>query len=174
MRDARLGLYDEITGLNLTAPRANLVMRAKGETIDTSFDADVLISGSASHVTAEITMPPGQRGRSRAAWRSRGWTCGRWARNAKLFDGVKDLPMVVSASTEFRVDAGGKLAQADFDIAATGEVPVRRHEGQGAACQQLRLVGRYDGATQHLALTTADLNAREARALFKGARRFLL
>jgi hypothetical protein len=27
VRDARLGLYDEITGFNLTAPRANLVMR---------------------------------------------------------------------------------------------------------------------------------------------------
>jgi len=29
-------------------------------------------------------------------------------------------------------------------------------------------VGRYDGAANHLALTTADLDAKEARARLKG------
>ena len=82
---------------------------------------------------------------------------------------MKNLPVVVSASSEFRIDAGSKLGMAAFDLAATGEIPFAAMKGKALHLNTLRLVGRYDGVTRHLALTTADLNAREARALFKGA-----
>jgi hypothetical protein len=168
VRDARLGLYDEITGFNLTAPRAGLVLRAKGDTIVTSFDANVLISGSASHITAEITIPPGA-GPITGSMAVTGLDLRALGRNAKFFEGVKNLPMVVSASSDFRIDAGSKLGMAAFDLAATGEVPVAAMKGKALHINSLRLVGRYDGVTRHLALTTADMNAKEARALFKGA-----
>jgi hypothetical protein len=168
VRDARLGLYDEITGFNLTAPRASLVLRSKGNTIVTSFDANVLISGSASHITAEITMPPG-KGPIAGSMAVTGLDLRALGRNTKFFDGVKDLPVTVSASSEFRIDAGSKLGMAAFDLAATGEVPFAAMKGKALHLDSLRLVGRYDGVTRHLALTTADLNAKEARALFKGA-----
>ncbi|MBW8707831.1 MAG: hypothetical protein JF627_00920 [Alphaproteobacteria bacterium] len=168
VRDAKLRLYDEMSGLNLSAPRANLVMRSKGDTIGTSFDADVLMSGSTSHITAEITMPPGKAPIAGSAAVT-GLDLQALGRNSKFFEGVKNLPVVVSASSEFRVDPGGKLGLAAFDLAARGEVPWAAMKGKALHIISLRLVGRYDGATRHLALTTADLDAREARALFKGA-----
>ncbi|MFO1247905.1 MAG: DUF3971 domain-containing protein [Alphaproteobacteria bacterium] len=168
VQNARLGLYDEITGFNLTAPRANLTLRSKGDTIGISFDANVQISGSASHMTAEITMPPGNRPIAGNVSVT-GLNLRALGRNTKFFGAVKNLPVTVSASSAFRIGAGGKLEMAMFDVAAIGEVPFAAMKDKALHLNSLRLVGRYDGVTGHLALTTADLNAREARALFKGA-----
>ncbi len=167
VRDARLGLYDEITGLNLTSPRANLVLSARGDTIDTNFDADVLISGRTSHVTAEFTMPP-DKGPIAGSVAVTGLDLRALGRNTKFFDAVKDMPVLASASTTFRVEPGGKLGFAAFDITARGEIPFAAMKSKALHLNSFRLVGRYDGAAHHLALTTADLNAREARAIFKG------
>ncbi|HWM61914.1 MAG TPA: hypothetical protein VNN98_07165, partial [Rhizomicrobium sp.] len=168
VRDAKLGLYDEITGLNLTAPRANLVLRSKGDTIGTSFDADVMISGRTSHVTADLTLPP-DKGPILGNVAITGLDLRALGANAAFFSGVKNLPVVASASTEFRIDPGGKLASAAFDITARGEIPFAAMTGKALHLSSLRLVGRYDGAARHLALTTANLDAKEAHALLKGA-----
>jgi hypothetical protein len=168
VRDARLGLYDEITGLNLTAPRANLVLRSSKTAIGTSFDADVLISGRTSHITADLTLPP-DKAPILGTVAITGLDLRALGANSKLFAGVKNLPVVVSASSTFRIESGGKLEMAAFDIAAKGEIPYAAMKNKALHINTLRLIGRYDGATGHLALTTADLNAKEARALLKGA-----
>jgi hypothetical protein len=168
VRNARLGAYDEVTGLNLTSPRANLVMAANGDTIATSFDADVLISGHTSHVTGQLSLPP-DKGPVLGHVAVTGLDLRALGNNAKLFDGVKDIPIVASASTEFRVESGGKLSFAAFDITAHGEIPYAAMKTKALHINNLRLVGRYDGAARHLALSTADLDAREARAALKGA-----
>jgi len=89
------------------------------------------------------------------------------AANTPYFDGVKDMPVLASASTEFRVESGGKLSFAAFDITAHGEVPYAALKTKALHINNLRLVGRYDGVARHLALSTADLDAREARAALK-------
>ncbi|MCU1464027.1 MAG: hypothetical protein JWO37_4102, partial [Acidimicrobiales bacterium] len=167
VRNAKLGLYDEFTGLSLTSPRANLVLRSKGDTIGTSFDADVVISGRTSHVTADITLPP-SKGPVLGTVSVTGLDLRALGANSPFFAGVKNLPVVASASTEFRVEPGGKLGFAAFDIIARGEIPLAAMKSKALHLSSLRLVGRYDGAARHLALTTADLDAREARALLKG------
>ena len=95
-----------------------------------------------------------------------GHQAGNIARTSLLRAG---LPVTVSASSTFRIDAGSKLEMAAFDLAAIGEVPFAAMKDKALHLNSLRLVGRYDGVTGHLALTTADMNAKEARALFKGA-----
>ena len=59
VRNARMGLNDEVTGLHLTSTRANLVLSAKGQTIGTTFDADVTFSGRTAQVSADFILPPG-------------------------------------------------------------------------------------------------------------------
>jgi hypothetical protein len=167
VRNARLGLYDEVTGLNLTAPRADLMLRSTGNRIVTSFDADVMVSGAMAHATADLTMPPAN-GPVLGRVAVTGLDLRALGRNARMFEGVKDMPVVASASTEFRIDPGSKLAFAAFDIAARGEIPYAAMKSKALHLESLRLVGRYDGATHHLALTTADIEAREARARLKG------
>jgi hypothetical protein len=167
VRDANLGLYDEITGLNLTAPRANLVMRSRGETIGTTFDADVMISGHRSHVTADLTLPP-DKGPIHGDVAVTDLDLRALAANSHFFDGVKNFPITASASTAFSLDPAGRLSAAAFDITAHGEIPYTAMKDKALHIRNLRLVGRYDGLVRHLTLTTAELDAREARAVLKG------
>ena len=52
----------------------------------------------------------------------RGWPAGLDLRalsaNSHFFDGTRDVPVVVSASADFRIDSGAKLGYAAFDISA--------------------------------------------------------
>jgi hypothetical protein len=112
VRDARLGLYDETTGLNITAPRANLVLRSKGDTIGTNFDADVMISGRKSHITGDLTLPP-DKGPIHGSVAVTALDLRALAANSHFFDGVKNFPVVASVSTVFSLDPV-------FDITAQG------------------------------------------------------
>jgi len=168
VRNARMGLNDEVTGLHVTSTRANLVLRAQGKTIGTTFDADVSLSGRVAHVTADFTLPPGNGpvlGHANFA----GLDLRGLGANAAMFAGVKDIPVVLSASTQFRMRSTGKIEEAAFDITAHGEVPFAVMKSKALHIDSLRLVGRYDGAANHLALTTANLDAKEARAHLKGS-----
>ncbi len=171
VRDASLALYDEITGVYLTALHAGLVLRAQGTTMATSFDADVLMSGRKTHVTATMTLPS-DKGPIGASVSVTNLDLRALAANSHFFDGIKDIPLVISASADFRVDSGAKLGYAAFDITAHGEVPWAAMRDKALHVSNLRLVGRYEGETGHLALTTIDLDAREVRGALKGAGEF--
>jgi hypothetical protein len=167
VRNARMGLNDELTGLHAMSTRANLVLRAAGKTIGTSFDADVTLSGRPAHVTADFTLPSGNAPvQGRATFT--GLDLRDLGANAPMFSGVKDIAMVLSASTQFRMKSSGKMEEAAFDLTAHGEIPYAAMKSKALHIDSLRLVGRYDGAANHLALTTADLDAKEARAHLKG------
>jgi len=171
VRDANLGLYDEITGVYLTAPHAELVLRSQGATMATSFDADVMISGRKSHVTASLTIPP-NKGPIGASVSVTSLDLRALSANTHFFDGIKDMPVIISASADFRIDSGARLGYAAFDITAHGEVPWAAMRDKALHISNLRLVGRYEGETGHLALTTIDLDAREVRGALKGAGEF--
>ncbi|HEX4636027.1 MAG TPA: AsmA-like C-terminal region-containing protein [Rhizomicrobium sp.] len=171
VRNARLGFYDEATGFNLTSPRANLVLHSTGQTIGTSFDADVVMSGHSSHMSIDLTMPPMQ-GNAKGQLRGRATITDLDLRalgaSAKMFARVKDIPMTASVSADFGADPAGKLAFAAFDLAARGEIPFPALKSKALHINSLRLIGRYDGGVNRLALTTADLDAKEARAHLRG------
>jgi hypothetical protein len=172
VRDAKLGIYDEITGLNVTSPRASLVLRSKDDAIGTSFDADVLISGSKSHVAADVTLPSG-KGAILGNVNITGLDLRALGRGASLFAGVRNIPVIANASTSFRIDPGGVLGGARFDITAAGEIPYAAAPNKVLHVSQLRLIGNYDGKARHLLLSTANLKAREAQLSLKGAGDFV-
>jgi hypothetical protein len=167
VQNARMGLNDEVTGLHMTSSRANLVLRAAGKTIGTSFDADVTLSGRIAHVSADFTLPPGN-GPVQGKATFTGLDLRGLGANAAMFAVVKEIPVVLSASTQFRMLSTGKVEEAAFDITAHGEIPYAAMKSKALHLNSLRLVGRYDGAANHLALTTANLDAKEARAHLKG------
>ncbi|HKX64567.1 MAG TPA: AsmA-like C-terminal domain-containing protein [Rhizomicrobium sp.] len=171
VRNARMGLSDEVTGLHMMSSRANLVLRSRGRTIGTTFDADVTLSGHTAHVTADLTLPSGNgpvQGRANFT----GLDLRGLGANTAMFSGVKDIAVVLSASTQFRMRSTGRIEAAAFDITARGEVPYAAMQSKALHITSLRLVGRYDGAANRLALTTADLDAKEARAHLKGGGTF--
>ena len=86
---------------------------------------------------------------------------------------MKTFPIVASASTSFRVAADNSLVFAAFDITAHGDVPFAPARAKTLHVSNLRLVGRYEGASHHLVLSTADLEAREVKARLKGGGDFI-
>jgi len=180
VRNAKLAFYDEATGFNLASPRANLVLHSAGRTIGTSFDADVVMGGHASHMNIDLSMPssqgPNGQAGGREAVRGRATITNLDLRalgaSAKIFEVVKNIPVTASVSADFGADSSGKLAFAAFDLAARGEIPYAGLKSKAFHIDNLRLTGRYDGATKRLTLTTAELQAKEVRAHLKGAGEF--
>jgi len=173
VRNAKLGLFDEVTGLNLKSPRTALVLRSKGQTIGINFDSDVTLSGHLARITADLTLPPA-KGPILGTAAVTGLDLRGLGSNAKMFESLKNLPVIASASAGFRIDPGNVLTSANFDVTARGEIPYAAMTSKALHLDSLRLVGRYDGVTHHLTLSTADLEAREAHARFKGGADFFL
>ena len=173
VRDAKLAIHDEVSGLTATSPRAQVTIRSRGQAIGALFDAEVMLAGTRSHVTADLTLPPasgpiqGKASFTDLDLRGLG-------RSAHMFEGVKNIPLLTSASTTFTIAPGGALAAAAFDITARGEIPFQAMTSKALHIEALRLVGNYDGKTRHLKLASADLNAREAKAKLAGSGDFIL
>ncbi len=173
VRDARVTIHDEITGLHVLAPRAGLMIRDKGDLLGATFESDVEMSGRRSHVTADLTLPSGT-GPVDGTVKVTGLDLRGLGANVAMFAGVRDIPMAISASSTFRVTPGGMLGRADFDIIAQGELPVAAMTGKALHVRRMRLVGRYDGATRRVVLSDGSLDAREAKANLRGQADFLL
>ena len=173
VRDATVSIRDEITGLHVTAPRAQLTIRARGQVIGASFDSDVLLAGSRSHVTADLTLPP-VRGPIQGSVKVRDLDFRGLGRSAKTFESLKNIPLVASVSANFTVNPGAILGKANFDITAHGEIPFTQMKSKALHVQALKLVGFYEGKVRRLTLSSATLESREARAVMKGAGNFIL
>jgi len=168
VRDARLAIFDEPTGIFVVAPRAALAMTAKGESIDAVFDADVEISGRRSHLAADLILPP-KDGPPSGTLAISGLDLRALAANAQKFAFLKDIPVIAGLNGRFAFAAGGTLARADFDATAEGDVPLALLKGKVLHVDLLKLTGHIDGPAHRLTVTTAELDAQEIKAQFKGS-----
>lgn len=173
VREARITIHDEVTGLHVLAPRAELMIRDKGEMLGATFESDVEMSGRRSHVAADLTLPSG-KGPVDGTVKVMGLDLRGLGANVAMLSGVRDIPMAVSATSTFRVMPEGALGRADFDIIAQGELPVAAMTSKALHVRRLRLIGRYDGAARRVILSNGNLDAREARANLRGQADFLL
>ena len=171
VRNARLTLSDEATGLNLTAPRASLVMSAKGDAIALHADTDVSISGRMAHVKADIALPPG-KGPVKGSALVTGLDPRALAMNAPMFAPLKDIALSVNLATSFTVAPGARIMAADFDMTAAGELPLTGLKGGILHVRQMHLNGLYDGSKNHLALDQASIDTREGIVRLKGGADF--
>lgn len=167
VRDARLTIHDEMTGLSVVAPRANVMVRAKGVgNLGASLDADMLMAGRKNRVDGDVTIPA--HGAITGTVKISGLDLRALGAAAPMFDGVKTMPVLLDAGTDFTLSPAGALTGARFDIAARGEVPFAQLASKALHVRSLRLAGVYDGTARHLTLRTVDLDAKEARATLKG------
>ena len=127
VRDANLKLFDEVTGLNLTAPRANLSITARGTTTWPPASIPMSICRQAGRQARAC------EGRSDAAVR-------RWAdhrhrhrqpsRPGRAQRQCALVPAAASAGRcppifrpTFSVAPGGRITETDFDLQAEGDIP---------------------------------------------------
>ncbi len=168
VRDAHLAVFDENTGLSLMAPHASLALTSKGDAIGINFNTDVQIEGRAAHIKADLTLPQGKGPYSGDATIT-GLDLRSLGARAPFFADLRDVALIVDLSTRFAVAPGGHITRADFDMSATGELPTALLGAKVLHVRRLRLTGAYDGIKNHLALPTADLNAKEAVLHLKGS-----
>ena len=169
VRDADIGVFDEVTGLSARAPHASLALSAKGRAL--SFDADVEMSGRAAHVKADVALPADKGPISGSATVSHLDLRALGAR-APMFKPLANIALLVDLTTRFTVAPGGHLTRADFDLGAAGTVPANWLKDKTLHVRHLRLVGTYDGVTNHLALNGASLDSSEASVMLRGGSDF--
>jgi len=171
VRDARIAVYDEVTGLFVVAPRANMMIATAGPNLSASFDADIEISGRPAKVRASIILPP-KSGPVRGDVEFIGLDLGALGANAKPFALVKGIALSVDMSASFVIDHGAHLASADFGANAYGAVGMPGLIVGPVNVKSARIIGRYDGATGRLLIDDALLQADRATAHLIGAAYF--
>ncbi|HKD46139.1 MAG TPA: DUF3971 domain-containing protein, partial [Rhizomicrobium sp.] len=171
VRNAKLTLVDESTGLHFVAPSASLVMAAKDGAIALRFDSDVVMSGRSAHVKANMTLPP-DRGPVEGDVLITGLDLRALAANAALFRPLGKLALSINLAARYRVAPGAHITAADFDLTAAGALPFAALKSKALHVRQLRLSGNYDGIKNHLVLSQANLEAAEGVVHLKGAADF--
>ncbi len=174
VHDANLSLFDEVSGLNLTAPRADLSIAARGNSIALSFNSDVKFAGEGkpAHVKADMVLPAETGPISGSATISH-LDLAALGANAPLFQPLRSVPLSTDLSVRFKIAQGGHVSQTDFDLSADGDIPWPALKDKALHVRQLRLSGHYDGLKNHLALGQAALDAREAQIKLKGGADFV-
>jgi hypothetical protein len=182
VRDANLTLFDEVTGLNVTAPRADLSIAAQGsKNIAFSFNADVNVAktggGSKAHVKADMLLPadtgPTQNQVITGSATISHLDLAALGANAPLFQPLRSVPLTTDLSVKFNFAPGGHVSQADFDLSAAGDIPWDTLKGKALHVRLLRLSGHYDGVKNRLGLSQAALDAREAQVKLTGGADFI-
>jgi hypothetical protein len=171
VRDANLTVFDEVTGLDLIAPRANLSITAQGKNLITSFDTDVNVSGKLAHVKGDLVLPADSGPIIGSAAISH-LDLAALASNAPLFRPLRLLPLTTDLSTHFVVVPGGHVSQTDFDLQARGDIPLTVLKDKALHVRELRLAGHYDGARKHLSFSQASLDSPQADVRLKGGADF--
>lgn len=171
VRDARLSLFDESTGLHIVAPKATLVMSARTNAIGLHFDSDIVMSGNSAHVNADMTLPP-DKGPIEGNALITGLDLRALAANAQMFKPLSNIALSVNLAARYSVAPGAHLTALDFDLTAAGQLPLKMLKDGAVHVRQLRISGSYDGVKNHLALNQMNLDAREGVIRLKGGADF--
>jgi hypothetical protein len=168
---ARLAFYEEETGLFLVSPEANLEVSTgqndvshRGEMIVANLNARVEVSGRPAHIVADINIPH-DTSHVTGDLSVTGLSLGGVAANAKFFSFLSPFALTTDISGAFALDHGQRLTLSDFGIDATGIV---NGLGRPLHVKELRVVGRYDGATGRLLVDDATLQGDQAQAHLQG------
>ena len=166
VRDARLAFFDEPSGLQLVAPKANFLLSTAGRDVKASLDGAVQIARSTAHLTGEFTIPPG-KGAVTAAVAIKGLDLRALASDGKSFAAVKNVAMVVDLSASI-VLQGVKLVSADFGVGGKGSIVIPGLARGPLQVRSVQIVGRYDGLAHRVLLDDATFDGDRASAHLTG------
>ncbi|MGD0145016.1 MAG: AsmA-like C-terminal domain-containing protein, partial [Rhizomicrobium sp.] len=171
IHQARLAFYEESTGLFLVAPEADLEVSTgqndvphRGEVIVANLNARVEVSGQPAHIVANVNIP---RDTSHVTgdMSVTGLNLNALAANAKFYSFLAPFALTTDISGSFALDHGRRFTLSDFGIDASGVV---NGLGKPLHVKDLRVVGRYDGATGRLLIDDATLEGEQAHAHLRG------
>ena len=174
VRNANIAVFDEITGLDVIAPRASLALTArKGGALGAAFDADVTLAGQSAprpvpaHVKVDLNLPSGKGPFTGDATITR-LDLRNLGAQAPMFASLRNIALLVDLSTRFTVAEGGHITRTDFDLTADGEMPFHALTSKALHVRNISLTGSYDGIGNHITVNEAAIDAKEALLKLKG------
>ncbi|HEY5336653.1 MAG TPA: DUF3971 domain-containing protein, partial [Rhizomicrobium sp.] len=171
VRHARLAFFDEGTGAFIVSPDTNFQlstgegMFAKASpTLEATIDASLEISGSPSHILANLKLPRGS-GPVTGDISFTGLQLKALGHNAKAFSFLTPFDLKTDITGSFIFDQGTRLRYADLGIDAAGAV----NSGNAPLnVRSLKLVARYDGTTGRVLVDDVSLLGDHASAHMTG------
>lgn len=154
VQDARLAFYDETSGLFIVAPKANMKVASAPNGMAASVNAAIEISGKEAHVTATMSVPPGNAP-STGHFALTGLNLAALGRNAKVFSALKIAALDVDLAADV-VFSGNKLSTVKFQTSGQGGLEGLGPKGGMLALGTIRAAGTYDGNTGHITLDDAS------------------
>lgn len=167
VRDARMAFFDELTGLFIVAPRADLKIETAGQNLEATLDADVEISGRPAHIAASLTLPP-KKGPVSGTVAVNGLDVSSLGINTKSFAALRTFELKSDFSASFTIDEGSHLAAADFGVDAHGRVRLPGLVEKPFAIHAMHMLGRYDGNANRLLIEDGKLDSEDASAHLVG------
>jgi Protein of unknown function/AsmA-like C-terminal region len=166
VRNARLALYDEATGLFIVAPQADFRLFTAGARLAAHVDAAVEISGQPAHVAADFFLPPKQ-GKIQGEVSLTGLEVPALAANSTMFAAVRDTALRVDLAGSFTAE-NAHLLSARFNLSARGAFLIPDIKDGRVKVASLRAVGRYDAASRQLLIESAAINSDKIKARLQG------
>jgi uncharacterized protein YhdP len=161
VHDARVAFLDQVTGLFVVAPSAQMTITTAGPRIAASLSADIEVSGHPAHIAADLLVPPA-KGAVTGDLDVKGLDLGALGANAKMFAPLKGIALNVDLSTSFTIDHGAHLAAADFGLGAHGIVGLPGLIAGPVHVRSVSLVGRYDAQSGRLLIDEGSLKSDQA------------
>jgi hypothetical protein len=165
VRNARLAFKDQTTGLFLISPRADVRIATEGETLVSTLDADVEVTGKAAHVTGRMILPPAQ-GPVSGQIRVDNLDLVALGHNAEMFRFLQSVAMVADFSAGFTID-GAHLLNAQFAASAHGTAVLVGIQ-KPIHVAKMHVAGRYERSTARIVLDDASLDSDQLQAHIVG------
>ncbi len=153
IRDARLALYDEVSGLFVVAPQAELKISTSGLDLVAALDADVEITGRPAHIKLNLTLPP-KIAPSTGHFEIDNLDLNALGRNAKAFSGLKAANVIANLTADV-VFSGDRIGTAKFALASTGNIAGWGPSGGPLVLGTLRMAGDYNAHTGIVTISDA-------------------
>ncbi len=163
VRDARMAFFDEVTGLFVVAPRADLKIETAGQNLEATLNADIEISGHPSRIAASLMLPP-KKGPVSGTVAVTGLDVSALGANTQSFAALKTIALTSDFSASFTIDEGSRLAAADFGVDAHGHVRVPGLIEKPFTIRAMHVLGRYDGNANRLLIEDGKLDSQNASA----------
>jgi hypothetical protein len=154
IRDARLALYDEVSGLFVVAPQANLRISSSGINLIADLDAEVEITGKPAHIKFDLTMPPKGMAAS-GHMEITNLDLNALGRNAQPFSALKAANVLANLSADL-VFSGDRIGTAKFALTSAGNVAGWGPHHTPLALGTFRMAGDYNAQSGRVTIDDAS------------------
>ena len=121
IRDARLAFDDQLTGLFVVSPNANLTVKSERDHFDASLDSGLEIAGVPAHISIEAVLDDSGKP-EHGTVNIKGLSLAALAANSPTFAALKPFRVTSDLSADVNLAPDGGIATASFRMSGAGAI----------------------------------------------------